>query len=221
MIISPHMERELRRIVLARKPTNADIIAISMLIYCLFQNRSRPRLFSTTMLMRRNTTYIQLDPRAHGQAQKARSKTPGTATHRHPQPSPHRCLRHFVPRESVLRLQGPTASALRDAPAPPRGRRFYRRCLLDIRGLSPNLLSGTNHIRTRWPNGPAAQTARSQARAQAVRRNNRARPELEDFLSRLDYRRMHQGGRGEVRYHRSSPQPGTGDGGQKKLCKPT
>src|SRR5260370_1822470 len=216
MIISPHMEEEIRRMALARKSTNADIIAILLLYYCLFPSRRWSRLSLTCVYMRRNNTYIQFARKMHGQTQKARSKTAGTQTHRHPQPSPRRRFRHFVPGESVLRLQTPASSALRDAPAPPRRRRSCRRGLLAIRNLSPHLLSGPNRIRKWWPDGLAAQAAGPKATAQAVRRNSRVRPELEDFLSWLDYRRVHQDCRESIRHHRSSPQPGTGDGRQKK-----
>src|SRR5713226_2751256 len=216
MIISPHLEGELRRMGLVCKPSNADVVTVNSLYICFGPCRSSARLSLTGASVRHNITYIQFVGRSHGQTQKARSKTAGAQAHRYPQPSPHRCLRQSVPRESVLRLQRPAASALRDAAPSPRGRRFHRRCLFDVRSLAPDLLSGTNGIRAQWPDWPATQTARSQGRAQAIRPGNRARPELEDFRTQLDHRRMRQGRRGEVRYHRSSSQPGTGAGGQKK-----
>src|SRR2546428_4993546 len=132
MIISPYMEEELRRRGLACKPGNADTMAVKSLYNCFIPYRSSARLSLTGAHGRHNTTYIRLVGSSHGETQKARSKTGGAQTHRHPQPSPHRCLRQSVPRESVLRLQRPAASALRDAAPSPRGRRFYRRCLFDV-----------------------------------------------------------------------------------------
>jgi transposase len=87
MIISPHMEGEIRRMALVRKSINADIIAILLLYYCLFPSRCWSRLSLTCVHMRRNNTYIQFARRVHGQTQKARSKTAGTQTHRHPHPA--------------------------------------------------------------------------------------------------------------------------------------
>ena len=222
MINLPHMEEELRRMILDNRKSIRHYISRYCGISCENPARSpRARLSLTRMYMRRNTTYIDGVAGSHGQTQKARSKSARTQTYWHPQPSSRRRLRCFVPRKSVLRLQRPAASALRDAAAPPCGRSFCRRCLLGVRSLSSNFLSGASHVRTWRSDGPGAQTARPQGRVQAVRRGNRARSGLEDFLAWPNHHRMHPGHKREVRDLHSSPQPGAGDGGQKKPRKST
>src|SRR2546428_1631859 len=66
-----------------------------------------------------------LTEESHGERPQDRSETAGTQAHRHAEPIPDRRHRHFVSRESVFRLQRPSASSLRDAAAPPRGRQFH------------------------------------------------------------------------------------------------
>src|SRR5215469_10126528 len=145
------MTREIRRIDLAGPRTHLDEMTSVFLYYGVVQSITRVRLPLTNAYYRHNNTYLRLAGRSYGPTQKAPSKTAGTQTHRYPPPSPRRGLRHFVPPQSLLRPQRPAASALRDATTPPGGWRFYRRCLCDLRRLSPHLLSGTNRIPTQWP----------------------------------------------------------------------
>ena len=152
------------------------------------------------------------------QTQKARSKTSRAQKYRYPQPSSCGRLRHLVPRESLLRFQRPAASALRDAATPPGGWGFCRGNRLGVWSFPPNFLSGGSCIRKGRPDGSGSQAARPQGGTQAVRPGDRTRADIEVFFSRPDHRRMHPSRAGEVRDYRSSPQPGTGDGGQKKTA---
>jgi len=218
MRISPHMIREIRRIDLPGPRTHSDEMTSIFLFYCLIQSITRSRLSLTNALNRHNNIYIWLARRSYGQTQKSRSKTARTQTHRYPPPSPGRGLRHFVPPESVLRPQRPAASALRDAAAPPCGRRFYRRCLCDVRCLSPHLLSGSGCIPASWPERPATETPRAQTRAQAVRRGHRVCADLASCRGRLDHRRLCPSRSGKVRDQGAPPQSGAGVGEQKKTA---
>src|SRR5438128_558995 len=94
-----------------------------------------------------NNTYIYLAEEQHDERPQDQSETAGTQTHRHPEPARDYRNRHFVSRESVLRLQRPPASSLRDAAAPPSGRQFHSRCGHGLWSLSANLLSSANCIR--------------------------------------------------------------------------
>src|SRR4029434_11006254 len=165
-----------------------------------------------------NNTYICAIERSHAQTQEARSKAARTQTHRHSEPSACGCFRHLVPRESLLRLQRPSAGALRDAAPAPGRWGFRRRGLLAVWRFPSHFLSDGSSIRTERPDWFGAQAARPQGGAQAVRSGDRTRTNLEGFVSRSDHRRMYPGRAGEIRDHCSSPQPGTGDGGQKKTA---
>ncbi len=82
----------------------------------------------------------------------------------------------------------------------------------------PNFLSGGSCIRKGRPDGSGAQAARPQGGTQAVQPGDRTRADIEVFFSRPDDRRMRPSRAGEVWDYRSSPQPGKGDGGQKKTA---
>jgi len=218
MRISPHMIREIRRTDLAGRRTRLDERTSLFLIYAILQSIARALLSLTSAFYRHNNHYIRFAGKSYGQTQKARSKTAGTQTHRYSPPSPRRGLRHFVPPESLLRPQRPAASALRDAAAPPCGRRFYRRCFCDVRRLSPHLLSGSGCIPASWPERPATETPRAQTRAQAVRRGHRVCADLASCRGRLDHRRLCPSRSGKVRDHGAPPQSGAGVGEQKKTA---
>jgi hypothetical protein len=213
MRISPHMTRGLCRTALTSKAPTSNNICINTGFERVVKGVV---LFLTELGMRHNIIYINNAGRSHGQTQKSRPKASRTQKHWYPQPSPRSRLRHIVPRESLLRFQRPPASALRDAATPPGGWVFCRGSRLGVWSLPSNLLSGGSGIRKGRTDGSGSQAARPQGGTQTVRPSDRTRADAEVFLSRPDHRRVHPSRAGEVRRDRSSPQPRTGDGGQKK-----
>jgi len=187
---------------------------------CNCANAAPKRICSLTpsCRMRHNNTYIPSLVKLNGQTPKARPENAGAETDRRLQPSPRRDFRRSLQRESVLRPPRPSSGPLRDAKAPPRTRGFDRRGGLGFRSFPPDLLPGPSRIRTLWPERSVAQAAGAQARTQALGRGARTYTELEGFRAGPNDHGLYQGCSAEVRRQRSSPQPGTGAGEQKKTA---
>jgi hypothetical protein len=168
--------------------------------------------------MRHNNTYTICTQLSDGKAEKARPQNTGAQTHRYPELAPRIDFRRLVQREPILRPQGSSPGALRNAAPARRGRKLDRRCGYQLRCFAPHLLSVAGGIPTSGPKRTASQAPWAKGRTQALHQRHRICAELAGHRAGPDDRRLYQSGSGKVWNLSSPPQSGTGVGEQKKTA---
>jgi hypothetical protein len=160
--------------------------------------------------MRHNNTYTLCTQLSDGKAEKARPQNTGAQTHRYPELAPGIDFRRLVQREPILRPQGSSPGALRNAAPTRRGRKLDRRCGYQVRCFPPDLLSDTGGISSSRPMRTASQAPWTQGRTQAFQQRHRICAELAGHRARPLDRRLYQSSAGKVWNRSSPPQSGTG-----------
>jgi hypothetical protein len=154
------------------------------------------------------------------QAASAGSEDPGVGARRDAQFQSRRDPRSVVHREPVLRSQGPGPGALRDG-ATTRRRRYVRQrsgCI--IRGLSANLLQGSEHTGYLRTGRPRATFTRAKGRPQDLQQCGGLRHRSQREPTRIDHATVSCCHRGTVRRQGASTQFGARADAQKKSLGP-